>query len=175
MQVILERPTRRDRSEFLALVRASRALHRLWVHPPSTPADFGRYLARSRRPDHDASLVRTRAGRELVGVVNLGHLVRGNLQGAFLGFYAFAPCAGRGLMARGLALALARGFGELGLHRVEANVQPGNERSRRLVARLGFVREGFSERYLKVGGRWRDHERWALRAEQWREGRARGR
>jgi ribosomal-protein-alanine N-acetyltransferase len=56
-------------------------------------------------------------------------------------------------------------FGDLGLHRVEANIQPGNTRSIGLVQRLGFEKEGFSRRYLKVGGEWRDHERWALLAE----------
>jgi ribosomal-protein-alanine N-acetyltransferase len=55
-------------------------------------------------------------------------------------------------------------FGDLGLHRVEANIQPANRRSINLVRRLGFEREGFSPGYLMVDGQWRDHERWALRA-----------
>jgi ribosomal-protein-alanine N-acetyltransferase len=65
-------------------------------------------------------------------------------------------------MSEGLRLALRRAFGQLGLHRVEANIQPGNTALRALVRRLGFRREGFSRRYLKIAGRWRDHERWAL-------------
>jgi Acetyltransferase (GNAT) domain len=56
-------------------------------------------------------------------------------------------------------------FGALGLHRLEANIQPANRRSIRLVRRAGFRREGFSRRYLKIFGRWRDHERWAITAE----------
>ncbi len=71
-------------------------------------------------------------------------------------------------MSEGLELVLARAFEELALHRLEANIQPGNQPSLSLVQRAGFVREGFSERYLKIGGRWRDHERWAIRSEQWR-------
>ncbi len=74
-------------------------------------------------------------------------------------------------MREGLELVLGRAFTELGLHRLEANIQPGNHASIALVERCGFVREGFSERYLKVGGRWRDHERWAIRVEQWRAAR----
>lgn len=109
-----------------------------------------------------------RATGELVGVINLNEIVRGSFRGAYLGYYGFVPHIGRGLMREGLRLVLRRAFGELGLHRVEANIQPGNTASRRLVRRLGFRREGFSPRYLKIAGRWRDHERWALLAEEWR-------
>ncbi|MGH7631994.1 MAG: GNAT family N-acetyltransferase [Gemmatimonadales bacterium] len=71
-------------------------------------------------------------------------------------------------MREALALALTRIFSRVRLHRVEANIQPDNRPSIRLVRRLGFRREGSSPRYLKLGGRWRDHERWALLAEEWR-------
>jgi ribosomal-protein-alanine N-acetyltransferase len=74
-------------------------------------------------------------------------------------------------MCAGLGAVLRRAFGELRLHRVEANIQPENRDSIRLAERLGFRKEGLSPRYLKVGGRWRDHERWALLAEEWRPGR----
>ena len=78
-------------------------------------------------------------------------------------------------MSEGMALVLREAFTTLRLHRLEANIQPGNLPSIALAERAGFVREGFSERYLKVGGRWRDHERWAIRAEQWRATPRRGR
>jgi ribosomal-protein-alanine N-acetyltransferase len=68
-------------------------------------------------------------------------------------------------MAEALAQVLDFAFGELGLHRLEANIQPGNARSIALVERLGFRKEGFSPRYLKIDGDWRDHERWAILAE----------
>lgn len=71
-------------------------------------------------------------------------------------------------MRAGLSLALTQAFRVLELHRVEANIQPDNLRSIALVERLGFHREGFSPAYLKIGGRWRDHERWALLADEWR-------
>jgi ribosomal-protein-alanine N-acetyltransferase len=70
-------------------------------------------------------------------------------------------------MKEGLQLVIDCSFDELRLHRLEANIQPSNERSIALVRRLGFRMEGLSRRYLKIGGRWRDHERWALLADEW--------
>ena len=73
-----------------------------------------------------------------------------------------------GYMTEALQLALHYAFKSLRLHRLEANIQPSNAASIALVKRAGFVLEGYSERYLKVCGRWRDHERWAITAERWR-------
>jgi len=67
-----------------------------------------------------------------------------------------------------MQLMLRHAFRGLKLHRVEANIQPGNVASLALVKRAGFTHEGFSRRYLKVCGHWRDHERWAILAENWR-------
>ena len=66
-------------------------------------------------------------------------------------------------------------FQDLRLHRVEANIQPANKRSLALVKQSGFRREGFSPRYLKIGGRWRDHERWAILSDQGRISKTRAR
>lgn len=103
-------------------------------------------------------------------MASLGQVVYGNLRGAYLGYSAFRPFDGRGYMTEGLGLVLRYAFGTLKLHRVEANVQPDNARSIALVERLGFRREGYSPRYLKIGGRWRDHVRYAILAEDFRSG-----
>jgi ribosomal-protein-alanine N-acetyltransferase len=76
-------------------------------------------------------------------------------------------------MREGVQLAIRRCFRELGLHRLEANIQPANRRSIELVASLGFRNEGLALRFAKVAGRWRDHERWALLADEWRARRLR--
>ena len=104
----------------------------------------------------------------IVGTFNIGEIVRGLFQSAYLGYYAFAPHAGAGYMSEGLELVLHVAFRVLKLHRLEANVQPTNRRSLTLVRRAGFVREGYSRRYVRVAGQWRDHVRMALLVEEWR-------
>jgi ribosomal-protein-alanine N-acetyltransferase len=103
----------------------------------------------------------------LVAVVNLSQIVRGSFQSCYCGFYANAATAGQGLTREALDLSLRYAFITLGLHRVEANVQPSNAASLRLVRRVGFRHEGFSPRYLHIDGAWRDHERFAITAEEW--------
>ena len=161
-RVVLRRPTGADRERFLALVRRSRQLHRPWAFPPRDARSFGAFVRGARSPRGLRLLVCTRADGAIVGVVNLNEIVRGGLQSAFIGYYVFAGATGHGYMTEAIGLVLRYAFGTLGLHRIEANVQPGNRRSLALVARCGFRREGFSPRYLKIGGRWRDHERWAV-------------
>jgi ribosomal-protein-alanine N-acetyltransferase len=97
--------------------------------------------------------------------MNLSQIVMGPFRSAFLGYYAFEPFAGRGYMRAAMPQLLRFAFDELGLHRVQANVQPGNEASIALVRGAGFHREGFSPRYLFIRGAWRDHEQWVMLAE----------
>ena len=166
-RVRLERVSARRQHEFLAAVRRSRGLHARWVAPPASAPAYRRYLAGLRRPTRAAFFIVRRDTGELAGVVNISEIVRGNFQSAYLGYYALVPHHRRGYMTEGLRLVVVELFGALGLHRLEANIQPGNVASRRLVRRLGFRREGFSLRYLKIAGRWSDHERWAITREEW--------
>ena len=166
-RVYLRAPRSSDRDEFLRLVHASRELHRPWVYAPETPREFAAYLGRCSNSTERCFLVCRQDDDALVGVYNLSQIARGFFESAYLGYYAFAPAAGQGLMADGLGLVLRYTFRKLKLHRLEANIQPDNERSKRLVERAGFRYEGYSPRYLKIGGRWRDHERWAITREDW--------
>lgn len=167
MKDVLEVASRDRRREFLAAVARSRDLHRHWVSPPRTPRAFDENLKRFESPRHVGYWVLTERG-ELAGAINVNEIVRGIFRSGYLGYYALVPHDGRGYMAAGLRQVLREAFGKLRLHRLEANIQPDNERSRRLVQRLGFRLEGLSPRYLKIAGRWRDHERWATTAEEWK-------
>jgi ribosomal-protein-alanine N-acetyltransferase len=103
-----------------------------------------------------------RATGEIAGVVDVSEIVRGSFRSAYLGYYVFAGFERRGVMRAGLKAVVRHMFRVEGLHRLEANIQPANRASRALAQSCGFVREGYSPRYLKIGGRWRDHERWAI-------------
>jgi [ribosomal protein S5]-alanine N-acetyltransferase len=169
-RVHLRHPGARDRDEFLERVAASRRLHGRWIAAPASPDAFAAYLRRTRDDDVDALLVCRHEDDAMVGVFNLSQIFYGSFRNAYLGFYAFEPFAGEGYMTEGLDLVLRHAFGARKLHRVEANVQPDNATSLALVRRAGFRLEGFSPRYLKVAGRWRDYERWAITVEDRRRG-----
>jgi len=164
-RVFIRPPTARDRDAFLALVRSSRSHLRPWVDPPASRPAFASYLRRARRPTERAFLVCRYKDGTLVGVINVSQIFLGAFRSAYLGYYAGASHTGEGYMSEGLRLVIRNAFSKLELHRLEANIQPANRASLRLVRRVGFRREGFSPRYLKVLGRWRDHERWAVTVE----------
>jgi ribosomal-protein-alanine N-acetyltransferase len=166
-KVFLRAPVARDAAEFVALNRASRRLHRGLVSPPVEPEQFADFLKRCRRQDSACFFVCRAEDGRIVGAMNLSQVVRGNFQSAYLGYYAGEPYAGRGFMTEALRLMLRHAFTRMRLHRIEANIQPDNVASLALVKRAGFVKEGSSRRYLKICGRWRDHERWAVLAEDW--------
>ena len=175
-RVHLRLPRRGDQPGFIAAARASRRLHSGWVQAPETPAAYvayvERYAFRGRSPRHAGFLVVRNDDGALAGVINFSEIVRGAFHSAYVGYYAFVQLAGDGYMTEGFSLALDFAFRRLALHRVEANVQPANRRSIALVSRLGFEREGYSRRYVKISGRWRDHVRFAMLAEDWRTRRA---
>lgn len=163
----LRPPEPEDAGPFLQAVAGSRRLHAGRVSPPDTRALFRTWLERIADGSYYGHLLLDAEGR-LLGVINLSEVIRGGYQSAYLGYYVFAGHECQGVMSRGLRMVLPRAFGAYRLHRLEAAVQPGNIASRRLVENLGFRREGLALRSVKIGGRWRDHERWALTAEEWR-------
>jgi [ribosomal protein S5]-alanine N-acetyltransferase len=161
-RVSLRPPSSDDEGEFLDLVHASAGLHHPWISLPSTPAEFQAYVRRYQQPGQESLLICLRRTGAIVGMVNINSIIRGRLQSGSLGYAAFAPAAGQGYMTEGLGLVVRYAFEQLRLHRLEANIQPGNHRSLGLVQRLGFRREGYSPELLFIDGAWRDHERWAI-------------
>jgi ribosomal-protein-alanine N-acetyltransferase len=169
-RVYLRNPLLGDEEEFTSLMRASKAFHRPWASAPHDHERFMAYIEDSQRDNFEALLVCRRGDDAIVGFFNISQIVRRLFQSAYLGYAAGRPFAGQGYMSEGIRQVLSVAFVDLGLHRLEANIQPGNEPSLALARGAGFHREGFSPRYLKIGGRWRDHERWAMLAEDWQGG-----
>jgi len=161
-QVSLRAPTLADETEFLASALHSRTLHHSWTHTPRFPSEFHTWLLRMQQPASQAYLVYRNDTQAIVGVVSLTSIIFGVLQSAYLGYYVFAGHERQGLMREGVQLVMRHAFKTLKLHRLEANIQPDNLASLALARSCGFSKEGFSPRYLKVRGRWKDHERWAL-------------
>jgi ribosomal-protein-alanine N-acetyltransferase len=155
-----------DEAAFLDAVCRSRSLFGGWVAPPDSSEKFASHLSKY-STDRCYSFLAKAADGSLIGCINLNEIVRGAFQSAYLGYYAFEPNQGKGLMKEAMSSVISHAFKKLGLHRLEANVQPGNSRSIGLVKSLGFRLEGYSPRYLKIGGEWTDHERYAITSEEW--------
>ena len=168
-RILLRRLRTDDEDAFLSAVASSQDLHQPWVTAPADAAGFRELVERNRGADFRTLVGWRQDDGTIAAVVNISEIARRNFQSAFAGFWASSASAGRGLMRETLSLALEHVFIAEGLHRLEANVQPGNERSLALVRSLGFVHEGFSRRYLLIDGAWRDHERFALTVEDWRQ------
>jgi RimJ/RimL family protein N-acetyltransferase/predicted kinase len=146
---------------------------------PVDPEDLERQLPVQSR-DHRTFLIHAlhpEGRHDVVGKINVTDAVRGRFQSAAMGYDAYDPYAGRGLFAEGLRLVLDLAFahetaGGMGLHRVQATVQPGNVRSAGLLRSLGFQREGFSPGMLWVPGAdgkdaWQDHVSYVVLRDDW--------
>jgi [ribosomal protein S5]-alanine N-acetyltransferase len=158
----LRKPKLDDLAEVKELYEQSISLHNPWGYAPK---DYEAYLKQENR----YFLCSSENGK-IIGTFNISGIVRGYFQSAYLGYEVFYPYQGKGNMSKGIALLLKEAFEELNLHRLEANIQPENLASIRLVSNAGFVKEGFSKNYLRVGGlQWKDHERWAIVNESWSE------
>jgi [ribosomal protein S5]-alanine N-acetyltransferase len=165
-QVCLQRATRLDGRELIEANIANRDFHAQWVAPFTDDAGFDLWLMKTLTGPNIGLVARKQDSGEIVGVINLNEIVAGGFASCYLGYYGYVRWARRGLMTEAVRMAIALGFSELGLHRMEANIQPGNIPSIRLAERLGFRKEGFSPRYLRIDGIWQDHERWALLNEE---------
>ena len=117
-----------------------------------------RYILR--RIDDESELpllLRCQESGAMLGMVVFSSISRGPAQMCNLGYHLAEKAQGQGFLTEALPAVLGHVFGTLGLHRVQANYMPRNERSGRLLRRLGFVVEGYARDYLCINGRWEDH------------------
>ncbi|MEU4153262.1 GNAT family protein [Streptomyces sp. NPDC026659] len=155
-----------DYDNLRVLNQQSAEMLRRWVGARELRVEaFEDFLARLDQPTHEGFVICLRGRGDIVGSVNINNIVRGGLQSGALGYVAYASTTGRGYMTEGVGLVIQHAFDQLALHRLEANIQPDNTPSLNLVKRLGFQREGYSAAFQLINGEWRDHERWAVRAE----------
>jgi ribosomal-protein-alanine N-acetyltransferase len=165
--IYIRRPEICDADEFIRLSRASLKFYQGLATPVTTARRFEDYLKRCQQSDFEGFLICRREDDAIVGSINLSQIFLGGFKNAYLGYQIGEPFASRGYMTEALGLVLKYAFKTRKLHRLEANIQPGNMASIALVKRAGFTKEGYSRRYLKIAGRWRDHERWAIVVEDW--------
>ncbi|MEO6334066.1 MAG: GNAT family protein, partial [Pyrinomonadaceae bacterium] len=160
--VYLRRARLDDFENLTQLYRVSRRHLRGRAATQYDRARFEQMLADAATESNEYFLICRSADEAIVGQINLSQIFRKSFQNAYLGYQLFSEFTGHGYMTEAVGHALRFAFSGLALHRLEANVQPTNLPSIRVLTRCGFTKEGFSRRYLKIGGRWRDHERWAI-------------
>ena len=163
----LRLPELSDCAEFTKNAVDSVDFHRNLVSPARSRKDFEEYIAKNDTETDRCFLLIEKATGSIAGAINISQIFLKGFRSAYIGYCLFEGFTGRGLMTDGLGCLLYRAFSDIGLHRLEANIQPHNKESIALVKRCGFTKEGFSRKYLMIGGEWCDHERWAIVREDW--------
>ena len=171
-RVVLRQPVKADAAEFLAVNRRNAAFNRGLASPPVTAKQFDAFMKRNTQTGGACFLICRTADGAIMGSIALSQIFYGGFRSAYLGYQIGEEFSAQGYMTEAIQLMLRHAFMNFKLHRLEANIQPDNSASIALVRRAGFVKEGYSRRYLKICGRWRDHERWAILVEDWRKRRS---
>ena len=161
-RVFIRHVESRDRKQIVALAKESVAMHTPWIAAPTSNQIFRLYYRRLRKPEFEGFVCCLQNSSQIVGVFNLNNIVRNGHMSASIGYYVFSAYKNQGYMTEGLQQVVQIAFSELGLHRIEAYIQPQNARSKALVQRCGFEFEGVSRAYLFINGQWNDHERWVI-------------
>lgn len=161
----IQPPGAADEEAFLTAMRDSIGLHHPWVSAPKDHAGWQRYMTRLERDNEAGFLIKRIQDNAICGVINLNVMTYEALCSAYVSYFGVAGHAEHGYMKEGMLQVIRHAFDKLGLHRLEANIQPGNLASIGLAQATGFEYEGFSPRFLKIRGEWCDHERWAVLAD----------
>ena len=157
-----------DFDEMMEMFRESRAFYKGLINPSQDYESFKIYVERNEDEANECLVICRKMDEKIVGALNLTQIFRKGFQNAYLGYSLGVKYTGNGYMTEAINLILKYSFNNLRLHRIEANIQPHNTASIEVVKRCGFSKEGFSPKYLKVSGKWRDHERWAIIKENWK-------
>ncbi|MDQ6631736.1 MAG: GNAT family N-acetyltransferase [Verrucomicrobiota bacterium] len=166
-KIFLRSPINEDCSEFLTLIKKSTPIYSALNCPIKRKGQFEDYLQRCLADDYFGFLICRNEDNIILGNINLFNIVKRRLQNACIGYYVGVEYARKGYATEALQLVVRFAFQNLKLHRIEANIQPQNTASLSLIKRCGFSCEGYSPRYLKIGAKWCDHERWAILREDW--------
>jgi ribosomal-protein-alanine N-acetyltransferase len=103
------------------------------------------------------------------GEINLSSIQRGAFQNCYVGYWIDKALAGQGYVPEACVVLFGFAFEQLGLHRLQVAIVPRNAASRRVARKLYLRGEGVACRYLEIDGRWEDHVRYAITAEEWAE------
>ena len=166
-KVFLREPTADDCDELIALYRSSRKHFAGYASSNYTRERFETLLEEAAKETNAAFVVCRVEDGAIVGTLNLSQIFRRLFQNAYIGYQLFAGHTGNGYMTEAVELALRHAFVTLKLHRIGASVQPWNKPSIAVLRRTGFTKEGYARRMLKINGKWRDHEQWAILKEDW--------
>lgn len=158
-------PRAEDEEAYLAAMKDSAGFHHPWVSAPKDHAAWERYMRRLERVNEAGFLVKRIHDGAICGVINLNIITYEALCSAYVSYFGVQSYSEQGYMKEGMLQVIRHAFEELGLHRLEANIQPDNLASINFARSTGFEYEGFSPRFLKINGVWRDHERWAVLAD----------
>jgi [ribosomal protein S5]-alanine N-acetyltransferase len=169
-RVVLRHPAMHDYAAWAELRALSRQhltpWEPQWARDELTRSSFRRRMRQAQREVRDdmgyAYLIFGEAGATLIGGLNISNVRRGVAQAASLGYWMGTPHAGRGFMTDAVHAAVQFAFGALRLNRLEAACLPSNAASKRVLEKVGFRLEGRARRYLKIDGRWQDHDLYAL-------------
>jgi [ribosomal protein S5]-alanine N-acetyltransferase len=151
-----------DEPEFVALAAASYEFHRKWIRLPTESAAFKKYLSKFDNEHAYFFVIRDAYSESIVGFASLTGIEREPYWRGRLGYGVFEQYARMGYMSSGLEQIIDFAFKSVKLHRLEADIQPENIPSKRLVEKAGFTCEGVSRGFIHLDDEWMDHERWVL-------------
>ncbi len=141
-RIVMSGPEAIDADAYIAEIQARKRFHHPWIVAPTDREAWGELVARHATPEVEVLFAVRREDGAVTGTFVLSQIFYGPFRNTYLGYWATQAHAGAGYMTEGMAGVLRHAFRSLRLHRVEANVQPGNTASVGLLERSGSVARG---------------------------------